>query len=499
MKRQTYNLSAPTDTTLRIGDLIPVQCFEVLPNDTIKASSNVLARLAPMLAPIFTRLDLRVHHFYMSQKNIWEHYNEWQAEQDEAASNMFDWKAFITGGTKKFGTDVPPEMALTAGAPYWTELGIKFGLPLDQLTTGQFIHVNAGPFIMYNHIYNNFYADEQIDTPVTLLNRFVQQISYRKDYFNTARPYPTEDDTHTTIPITGNGGVPTLGPDQTQMRTLIGQTGSVGLNLSSATGGGTLQWIDANVDLDIQEFRRALALNRWSELQNKYGDRYVEYMKYYLHSQMPYDDENAIYLGGGSSPINISEVLQTAPETDQASDSEYGVGDMFGHGIAAMRGNEFQATFDEHGYFMTLVSVRPEIQYQTHTERFWLKSDRLDYYDPLLNDIGMQEVWENEIFPDTNQQFPLENPNVWGWQNRYAEYRQRNGIVSGEFREALNYWTMSRTWSSRPNLNSDFLKIDNTDTQRVFAAPDNDNVYLKINNRLKAKRIVKRASLGRTI
>lgn len=501
MKRTTYNLGAPNNTTLRIGDLVPIQVLEILPNDTIKASSNILARMAPMLAPIFTRIDLRVHHFYMSQKNIWEHWNEWEAEFNSDNDDMFDWKSFITGNTKKYGRDDMPAIAIggLGNPPTGNELADKFGLPANFLATGQTMQVNAGPYVMYNHIWNEFYRDEQLNTRRSPIDTSVAPISYAKDYFTTARPFPTDDNQHTTVPITGNGGIPQIGPSQGQMRTLIAGTGNTNINLSSATGGGTMEWIDANVDMDIAEFRRALALNRWADLQNKYGDRYVEYMKYYLHSQMPYDDENAIYLGGGSSVINISEVLQTAPETDQTSDSEYGVGDMFGHGIAAMRGNEFQATFDEHGYLMTLVSIRPRANYQTTTDRFWLKSDRLDYYDPNLNDIGMQEVWENEIFPQAGSTFPLTDPGTWGWQDRYAEYRSRTGKIGGLFRNTLNYWSMSRDFTATPDLNAEFLEIDNDDTNRVFSSSDTDTVYLNINNRVKAKRIVKPASLGRTL
>lgn len=508
MKRKTYNLSAPHYTTMRIGDLVPVQCLEVLPNDTIKASSNILARMAPMLAPIYSRVDLRVHHFYMSQKNIWEHWNEEKAEFDGNLDNGFDWKNFIMGKPKKFGLDAMPFQVIGGfGTSGNVELADKFGLPsrfIDDVA-GNTISVNKGPFIMYNHIWNEYYADQQLSQRRLLDNPSVAPISYEKDYFTTARPFPTLDDTHTTIPIeTADPQVPLFrGTNQSNEGGWALQKAAGGnVLINDAAADGLLTFGEqTGTQIDIQEFRRALALNRWAELQNKYGNRYVEYMKYYLMSQMPFDDENAIYLGGGSSPINISEVLQTAPETaEDAQTTQYGVGDMYGHGITAMRGNEFQATFDEHGYFMTLVSARPKACYMTQTERFWLKADRLDYYDPNLNDIGMQEVWEQEIFPDNALTTPWPpEPTTWGWQDRYAEYRSRMGSVTGEFQNILKYWTMGRDWDARPDLNDDFLNIDQEDTNRVFAVSETDNLYLNINHRVKAKRIVKGPSLGRTI
>lgn len=464
----------------------------------------MLARMAPMIAPIFANLQVRVHHFYCSQRNIWNAYNEERAEAGDPTSTYFDWEKFITGEPKRYGSDTPPGLSFTEANH---EKSIYDCLGLQKPAVGNDMSVNAGPVIMHNMIWNHFYADQDlVDVGASgiggLTYKFRNPISWEKDYFTTARPWPTHDGENTTIPM---GTKNATGQIESQWRNSVnGAAANAGAVTTDANG---LLYEDANriyPEMDVQLFRRALALNQWSELQAKYGKRYVEYMRYYLHSQMPMDSEQPIYLGGGNATMNISEVVQTAPETDQTSPTEYGVGDLYGHGISASKSNEFMATFDEHGYIMTILSVRPKVSYNNGVPKLWLKSDRLDYYDPLLNNIGMAPIMNAEVFAEgdvaaTTTWPDIKEDGTWGWQDRYEEYRQQLGIIGNDFKDVLDYWTMARNFTALPNLNYSYLHIDDDAVERAFNLTNTDQVWLNVQNNFKAKRIVQRSSRSRTI
>lgn len=512
MKRNTFNLSNDQLLTGKIGMLYPIGLHEVLPNDTFRGSSNVLARLAPMAAPVYHNMTLRVHHFYVSQKNIWDYWNEWNNNPDNGVeggdpSKTFDWKKFITGDKTIQGQKYPPHGTFAPSNYPPGDLYDYFGLP-KKGTTGRNIDVNKAPFIAYNMIWQQYYADQDFQLDGSLYpgwanpnSTSIQHINWEKDYFTTARPWPTLDGDAMSIPIIGADGEAKL----------VRQDGlSLGPGETKATIGGAFHDntnAPIHFELDITEFRTALALNRWGELQAKYGHRYVEYMRYYLQSQMPQDQDKPVYLGGGSAPLNISEVLQTAPETSETSPTEYGVGDMYGHGISSFRSNEFMSTFDEHGYVMSLLSVRPKAVYTTGIERHFLKGDRHDYYDPLLADIGMQPIYNAEVFASGDTQAADAvwpdlrgvDGDTWGFQNRYDEYRTKRSIVAGEFRDLLNYWHLGREFDALPDLNAYFLRVDPDEVDRIFNIQDKDHLWINVHNKFKAKRIVKRPSLGRTI
>lgn len=183
------------------------------------------------------------------------------------------------------------------------------------------------------------------------------------------------------------------------------------------------------------------------------------------------------YLGGGKQALQISEVLQTAPESGD------GVGNLAGHGISAVRSNRYRRFFEEHGYVFSFVSVKPRTVYMQGLARTWNRRTKEDFWQRELQHIGQQEILNKEIYAAHAQP-----DNTFGFQDRYDEYRRTESSVAGEFRSTLKDWHMARDFSSAPALNADFIKSN--PTTRVYQSTDTDQLYIMASHSIQARRLV---------
>ena len=250
-------------------------------------------------------------------------------------------------------------------------------------------------------------------------------------------------------------------------------------------GNNTTKIPDVYADLSVasgvtvNQLRQALAIQRFEEARARYGSRFAEYL---LSSFGVRSSDARLqrpeYLGGGRQTLQFSEVLATA-ETGTTVD----VGDMKGHGIAAMKSNRFQKFFEEHGYIVSLMSVRPKTIYMNGLFRTWNRRTKYDFYQRELEHIGQQEVLNKEVYaahatPD----------GVFGYQDRYDEYRRAESRVSGEFRTTLNYWHMARDFGSTPALNATFVGC--VPTNRIYASTATNQLYVHCRHSILARRLV---------
>ena len=197
------------------------------------------------------------------------------------------------------------------------------------------------------------------------------------------------------------------------------------------------------------------------------------------------------YLGGGRAQVAISEVLQTANE---AASDRFGVGDLYGHGVASMRSNAYRRHFNEHGYQMSLLSVRPKAMYTQGAERHWLRRDREEFWQRELEHIGQQAVFNGEVFLDSTPT-AAEMYATFGFQDRYKEYREVESKVAGEFRTTLNYWHLAREFASQPVLNQSFS--DCNPSKRIFNVQNQHTLWIAAQHKLIARRLVSRSAAGR--
>lgn len=463
MKRSKFSLSHYKLFSCDMGELVPCGLTEVLPGDTIQQSTSALVRVAPLLAPVMHPVHVRIHHWYVPHRLVWE-----------------DFEDFITGGPDGMDDAVFPTITFASGVAAGT-LGDYLGIP----TGINGIEVSAIPFRGYALIWNEWYRDQDLQTalviddtsgPDTTTATALQNIAWEKDYFTSARPWEQKGPS-ITIPL--GTTAPVKAPQNTAGGSTLANSGANTQLWATGTGSTNLLYTDlANASaVTVNLLREALALQRFEEARARFGSRYVEYLRYLGVRSSDARLQRPEYLGGGKQTIQFSEVLQTAEGDDP-------VGSLKGHGIGAMRSNRYRRFIEEHGYVFSFLSVKPRTMYAQGLSRHWNRRVKEDYWSKELQHIGQQEVLNKEVYA------AHASPNgTFGYQDRYDEYRRTESSIAGEFRDStLDFWHMARIFGSSPALNADFVKC--VPTERNFAVPSQDVLYIMANHSIQARRLV---------
>lgn len=504
-KRAKFNLSNFHNCTFKLGYLYPVNLTEVLPGDSVQLSTSVFLRLAPMVVPVMHPVYMHLSNFFVPSRILWDGFED-----------------FITGGPDGTDTSVLPKVTLNVTNSSVGSLADAFGIPVQMLKDAKTFSVNSLPFIAYYMIWNEYFRDQDLNEAIDLstitgtpssLN--LLRPSWAKDYFTTARPWPQKGpDVSVPVNLTA-AGEPTITATTTisssgdptfqrkygdaNLGALRYTSGAVGTPLINESNlQDSLTWVDpalaaqttinyssGNPELgsvNINDLREAFALQRFEEHRSMFGSRYEDLLRYL--GVRPQDARLQLpeYLGGFSAPVQFSEVLQTSSDAERS-----GVGDMYGHGIGATKGRRIRRFIPEHGYIMSLLTVRPIPVYSQGLERLWSKENRFDFWQKEYEHIGQQEIRNSEVYADGDT---AQDKATFGYQNRYDEYRRGVNIITGEFRTNQDYWTMARIFASRPTLNGDFVSCMPTD--RIFQVNEqnSDQCYAMVKNNIIAKRLV---------
>jgi hypothetical protein len=489
MRRSKHNLSHMHLLTSDMGKLVPINVTEVLPGDTVQQHSNVLIRVSPLAAPIYHPVKARVHHFFVPNRLVWD-----------------GWEDFITGGPDGNDASTPPQITTTAEEKTLLDyMGVPPVAGVD---------VSAIPIRAFNLIYNEYYRDQDLVNERLEDDIEVPNIAWEKDYFTSARPW-TQKGSDVTIPLGDTAPVLGIGKASntyTQVDTNNWESGGVGQRTYASSEeidnasfdtrfrveedperpGQPHIFADLSqaIGANINDVRKAFAIQRYQEARARYGSRYTEYLRYLGVTPTDARLQRPEFLGGGSTMLNFSEILQTSPEANQGGVSEFGVGDLYGHGIAALRSNKYRRFIEEHGYIISLMSVRPHAMYPQGINRTWLRTDKEDFYQRELEHIGQQEVFNNEVYADA-----ADGGQVFGYQDRYMDYRYQQSHVSAEFRDTLNYWHMGREFASTPVLNQSFT--DCVPTKRIHNEQNFDALWVMVQNRIVARRLLGKNAAGR--
>lgn len=474
-----------------MGELVPCGLVEVLPGDSIQQATAALVRAAPMLAPPMHPVDVRIHHWFVPHRIVWDNFEK-----------------FITGGPT--GTDASVFPTITFGGGTGAAVGSLadyMGIP----TGVNNIVVSALPFRAYALIWNNWYRDQDLETALTISTAdgndtttsvALQNCDWEKDYYTSARPWEQKGPA-ITLPLGTRANVSGLGvvpattfpaagitvKDATTSAAGVAYpnsnntTGTALTYRGTAAGAGGIPDIYADLSTataaSINTLRQAFALQRFEEARARFGSRYVEYLRYLGVRSSDARMQLPEYCGGGRDTIQFSEVLQTA------ADGANPVGTMRGHGITAMRSNRFRRYFEEHGYLVTLMSVRPKTMYIQGLRRTFNRRTKEDFWQVELQHIGQQKVLNKEIYAAA-----ASPDGTFGYQDRYDEYRREESWVSGEFRSVapLTSWHFARNFGAEPALNATFVKCVPPETP--FATPANDVLWVLVKNSVQARRLV---------
>lgn len=542
-KRNAFDLSYESKVTMNMGELVPIMCNPVVPGDKFRVNTEMLVRLAPLVAPMMHRVNVFTHYFFVPNRLLWD-----------------EWETFITQGIDGEQKPVFPKIQLNDSIPImdiadfgdsslWDYLGLPSlkavgsafskNPPANGVSAPNGFAVSALPFRAYQLIYNEYYRDQNLTDPVDFLltsgnitdgNEITRLLTLRrraweKDYFTSALPW-LQRGPEVTVPIQGSGGSmdvvydpdaslenggqfwrdrdgrvfrnghsydakmagvddfdnnPTVpGYRRAQLVATSAGIPSLGPNLDP---NGTLKVNIDELGVNINDLRTSNALQRWFERNARGGSRYIEQIL--SHFGVRSSDarlQRPQFLGGGRMPVSVSEVLQTS-STDETSPQA----NMAGHGISAGAHNGFKHYFEEHGYIIGIMSITPRTGYQQGVPRDFTKFDNMDFYFPEFAHLSEQEIKNQELFLSSEESY---NQGTFGYTPRYAEYKYKASEAHGDFRGNLAFWHLNRIFQSQPNLNTTFVECN--PSNRVFATSDtnDDKFWVQIYQDVKALRLM---------
>lgn len=487
MKRSKFNLSYTKLYSCDMGELIPAGLMEVLPGDSIQMQTRLLVRCAPMLTPPMHPVRVRIHHWFVPHRLVWS-----------------NWENFITGGPDGNNASVFPTItaAISLGTSPLDYMGVPPGI------TSTF---SAIPLRGYQLIWNEWYRDQDLQTAATIVRTdgndastsgTLQTCAWEKDYFTSARPWEQKGPA-VSIPLVGQAPVVGIGVDPADASVAVNRT--IGQTVGTSASVPTLLNSESEIRIQLQnagaayntttnraqifadlsgvsgvtvnQLRQSLAIQRFEEARAMYGSRYPEYLRAIGVRSSDARLQRPEYLGGGVQTIQFSEVIQTA------ADGANPVSTLRGHGIAALRSNRFRRFFEEHGYVFTMVSVLPKTNYANGLFRHWNRRTKYDFWQKELENIGQQTVLNKEVYAGHSSP-----DGVFGYQDRYDEYRRSESNVGGEFRTTLNTWHFARIFASDPTLNATFVAA--VPPERPFAAPSADVLYCHAHHSIQARRLL---------
>ena len=533
MKRTKFDRSHVYKTTFNSGKLIPVFVDEVLPGDTTRMSVNYFARLATPIKPIMDNIYLDWFFFFVPNRLVWDHWQNFCFEQEDPDDST-DYVIPTVSASSKVSNSLVGSL--------WD----YFGLPVN--TTNNLSGINALPFRAVYLIWNEWFRDENLQKSVKIekgdanrvidIDRISDQPSWvmdssstdafpgfacpprgkRHDYFTSSLPW-TQKGPGVSIGLAGTATLvdpsPVSGYFVQQSNNSLGAaqlSGDGGVH-SVYTGSGTLQyqggydvsiaghsvnnsglatvtaqpgssWLSksAYADLDsssiftISSLRTAFQMQKFYERLARGGSRYTEVLRSFFGVVSPDARlQRPEFLGSFTKMVNVNPIAQTS-----ATDTTSPQGNLSAYGVTAAKFHGFTKSFVEHGYIIGFVCARADLTYQQGINKMWLRSTVYDFYWPTFAHLGEQAVELREIYAQGTEA----DTTVFGYQERYAEYRYKPSQITGKFRSSvtggnLDVWHLSQFFSNAPTLNEEFI-TENPPIKRIIAVQDEPEFLLDI-------------------
>ena len=531
MSRTKFDRSHVYKTTFDSGKLIPVFVDEVLPGDTARLSVRYFSRLATPVKPIMDNIYLDWFFFFVPNRLVWNHWQKFCFEQEDPDDST----DYVCPTTSLIGK---ADDTLNGVGTLWDYFGLPTGL--SETISG----INALPFRGVYLIWNEWFRDENLQKSVKIQKGDTNEVfdgsrvseqpewlqgipaSYlpcpprgkRHDYFTSALPWTQKGPgvsiglagTATLVdpsPVSGyfvqqgdaklgaaqlsqDGGVHDVWTGNGSLSYQGGYSTSIvghsinGSGVSTATALPGSSWLSksAYADLDsssiftINSLRTAFQMQKFYERLARGGSRYTEVLRSFFGVVSPDARlQRPEFLGSFTKMMNINPIAQTSSTNDTTPQ-----GNLSAYGVTGAKFHGFTKSFVEHGYVFGFCCARADLTYQQGINRMWTRSTVYDWYWPTFAHLGEQAILLKEIYAtgDTKQ-----DNSVFGYQERYAEYRYKPSVICGKFRSNikgnLDVWHLSQYFETAPKLSPEFIQED-VPIKRIVAVPSEPQFFIDI-------------------
>lgn len=479
VERSLFRMKHSHKTTIDAGYLYPIYCEEILPGDHYRGNMSVIARLATPITPFMDDLTFETFFFFVPNRLVWNNWVKLMGEQDNPGDSI---------------SYVMPTITSPAGGYAVNSIFDYFGLAtVGQVAAGKTVTTQSLPLRMYNLIYNEWFRDQNLinsadepkgDGPDLPASFVLRKRGKRHDYFTSCLPWPQKGQA-VSMPLGTTAPIAAAGPTGTTGRlSAFSTTANAQRLLVAGAGSGDALYFDASAtgsnalyaDLSqataatINSIRMAFQVQRLLERDARGGTRYTE--KILSHFKVRSPDmrlQRPEYIGGGSTPIVINGVAQTS--ATGVSGSTTPAGNLSATGtLISVRGHDFSYAATEHGYIIGLGNIRGEYTYQQGVRRHWFRQTQYDFAFPVFAHLGEQAVLNREIYCTGNST----DTDVFGYQERFGEYRFHPSEISGLFRSTaagtLDIWHLAQKFTALPTLNQTFIE-ESPPVDRVIAVP----------------------------
>lgn len=516
IQRSRFDRSHSVKLSGNVGDLIPFYCDEVLPGDTFQIDTSKLIRLQTLVTPVMDNIYLDTYYFFVPCRLVWEHWRELMGENTSAP-----WFPDVEYSVPQVTSPLPSVGGSSESG--WAEGTIADYMGIPPGVSG--LSISALPFRAYALIYNEWFRDENLQTPqsvpvgddVTVGSNdssglfqavkggYPLKAGKFRDYFTSCLPSPQKGPDvllplGIQAPVYGGNTANLVSYDDRPEWSLDSDGKPSSLMFRHANDGSSIigdyaaklhnasftyagsnsgdgvdiypsnLWTDLTqaTAATINQLRLAFQIQRIYEKDARGGTRYIEILSNHFGVTSPDSRlQRPEYLGGNRMLINVNQVVQNSESatTPQGTTTAYS--------LTVDTHSDFTQSFVEHGFLIGLCVARYDHTYQYGIERFFSRKTRFDYYWPSLANIGEQPVYNREIYA----QGTSVDDGVFGYQEAWADYRYKPNRVCAEMRssskKSLDAWNLADDYADLPKLSPEWIVEDKTNVDRALAVTSN--------------------------
>lgn len=535
IQRSVFDRSHDYKTTLDSGYLIPFFVDEVLPGDTFKLRVNAFVRMNTLIAPFMDNVFMDTFFFFVPNRLVWDNWQKFCGEQKNPGDStdflipslsgtntfnngsIFDYMGLPTGvsldpantpinalpfraynliynewfrdenlidSITVLTNDGPDPISnytlrkrakrhdyFTSALP-WPQKGPSVDVGL----TGNAPVVGFGKDQRWNLSSNDSYSGTQavLGNPVDVQDNIGLQVFTNREMFSTAMMIPIMQETNQSGRWANIGNQDQSNGDNINPTRAIRGDGFYFPNAILQNTSGVQPYADLSgvSAITINDLRQAFQIQKFYEKWARGGSRYTETLRVMFNVISPDARlQRPEYLGGTHSRVNVVPTAQTS-STDTVSPQS----NLSAFGVLGDSAHGFNKSFVEHGYVIGLVCLRADITYQQGLNRMWSRRQLFDFYWPTLAHLGEQVVYNKEIYA----QGTADDNGVFGYQERYAEYRYKPSMITGKLRstdaQTLDVWHLAQKFDTLPKLNQDFIE-ENPPINRVIAVQNEPQFF----------------------